>query len=93
MTPPARSADLKEKIKDAIKAVYSFDGKEYVTFHDHYIWVQPDDYEGQWEYIYREGNYSCDCNKSLFIQRQCDPSFPDMTCGHKIKMTSLQKIK
>lgn len=74
-----------EIIKDAIEVVYEYDGKTYTTKQDHYIWEQ----EGDWEYIYREGNYSCDCNKALFIQRQCDPDFPDFTCGDKIKMVSL----
>lgn len=80
------------KIPDAIRAVYKYDSKEYVTIHDDYIFDQPLDYPEQWEYIYREGNYSCDCNKSLFIQQQCDPNFPEMTCGEKIEMVSLEKL-
>lgn len=39
-------------------------------------------------YLWEEGNYSCDCNKSLFIQRQCDPNFPEMKCGDEIKLIS-----
>lgn len=81
------------KIPDAIKAVYKYDGKEYVTIHDDYIFDgQVYDYPEQWEYIYKEGNYSCDCNKSLFIRQQCDPGFPEMTCGEKIEMVNLEKI-
>lgn len=85
---------MTEKIKDAIKVVYRYRGKKYVTFQDYYIFEQtPDSLNDDWEYIYREGNYSCDCNRSLFIQRQCDPAFPDLQCGDKIKMISLEKLK
>ena len=42
-------------------------------------------------YMYEEGNYSCDCNRSLFIQRQCDKNFPEMDCGEKIKLISILK--
>jgi len=31
-------------------------------------------------FIWEEGNYSCDCNRSKFI-REVDPDFPDMSCG------------
>ncbi len=36
------------------------------------------------------GNYTCDCNRSSFIQDQCDPTFPELNCGHSIKMVDLQ---
>lgn len=54
---------------------YKFDynfGKEY-----------PDDAA---EFMFFEGNNSCDCNKCLFIQRYCDEAFPDMDCGDEIKI-------
>jgi len=38
-------------------------------------------------YMFFEGNYSCDCNKSLFIQQQCDMAFPMLPCGDEIKIT------
>lgn len=38
------------------------------------------------EFMFFEGNYSCDCNLSLFIQRQCNESFPELNCGEKIKI-------
>lgn len=48
------------------------------------------------EYMWEEGNYSCDCNKSLFIQRNCDESFnygEEMPCGDKIELVSLVESK
>ena len=78
-------SDCKEIIRNAIKVIYQYDGKTYITHQDYYVWKQ-----GDWRFIFEEGNYSCDCNKSLFIQRQCDPLFPDMKCGDKIKMTWLE---
>ncbi len=42
------------------------------------------------DFMFEEGNYSCDCNKSLFIQEHCDKSFPKMTCGQQIKLIELR---
>jgi len=40
------------------------------------------------EFMFFEGNYSCDCNKSMFIQEQCDEDFPDLNCGELINIIS-----
>lgn len=39
------------------------------------------DSECEIPFIWEEGNYSCDCNRSLFIQRCCDESFPSLPCN------------
>lgn len=39
--------------------------------------------------LWTDGNYSCDCNKSLFIQRQCDKQFPLLKCGDEIKLVAI----
>lgn len=31
-------------------------------------------------FMFFEGNYSCACNLSSFIQDQCDENFPDLEC-------------
>ena len=41
-------------------------------------------------YMFEEGNYSCDCNRSLFIAQECDDYFPHMDCGESIELVSLQ---
>jgi hypothetical protein len=41
---------------------------------------------------YKENNYSCDCNRSLFIQRYCDETFPELECGDEIKLVNLEII-
>lgn len=50
-----------------------------------------DDYDDPWHvlFMWTEGNFGCDCNKSLFIQRQCDDDFPDRDCGDDIALVSL----
>lgn len=45
---------------------------------------------GSADYMYREGNYACDCNKSLFIHNYCDVSFAEMPCGDSIELVSLK---
>ena len=37
-------------------------------------------------FMFSEGNYSCDCNLSLFIRRQCDPDFEPLDCGGEIEV-------
>lgn len=44
------------------------------------------------EYMYDEGNYGCDCNRSSFIGNYCDTRFPEMRCGNKIKLISIREI-
>ena len=38
---------------------------------------------------FEENNYSCDCNRSLFIQRYCDEDFEDMDCGEEIELKDI----
>jgi hypothetical protein len=42
------------------------------------------------KFMFYEGNYSCDCNKSLFIQRQCDENFPFLDCGDEIEIVKFE---
>lgn len=75
--------------------VLSFGGKEYKIIDNHSKYTYPkfnEKYEGEYDYMWEEGNYACDCNRSLFIQRQCDNSFPEMDCGDTIKLVSLKHV-
>ena len=49
-------------------------------------------YEDSQEFLWNDGNYSCDCNRRLFLCRLNgldDPEDEDDPCGHTIKLTSL----
>ena len=44
------------------------------------------EYQGDYEetsllFHWLEGNYCCDCNRSLFIGQQCDENFPELECS------------
>lgn len=87
--------ELKEKIENAFKIVLRHSGKEYIVWDDLYVFEDQESYGEPLDgarFMWEEGNYSCDCNKSLFIQRQCDPSFPDMHCGESIELVSLDQV-
>lgn len=43
------------------------------------------------EFIWEEGNFSCDCNRSIFIN-EIDNTFPLMDCGDTIKLTELKPL-
>jgi hypothetical protein len=51
-------------------------------------WATCDAMRFQWE----ENNYACDCNRSRFIQRQCDGTFPEMDCGETIKLVEMTTL-
>lgn len=39
------------------------------------------------EWMFLEGNYSCDCNRSLFIAREYgEDAIPELDCGEEIKL-------
>jgi hypothetical protein len=48
------------------------------------------------EYMWHEGNYSCDCNKRLYLARECniDPDNADLdadvVCGDEIQLVNLK---
>jgi len=74
------------------KIIVEYKNKKYSLIEE---WKEKYSWESELEgvrYMYDEGNYSCDCNKSLFIQRQCDPKFPEMKCGDKIKLLSIELV-
>ena len=42
-------------------------------------------------YMYKEGNYSCDCNRSLHIQRYSNHAgFEEWDCGESIELVDLK---
>jgi hypothetical protein len=41
-------------------------------------------------FMYEDGNYSCDCNRSIFIKQYCDQEFEEIACGEEIKLVSLE---
>ena len=43
-------------------------------------------------FIFFEGNYSCDCNKSIFIQRYGKQKFKKMCCGDEIKIIDFKVL-
>lgn len=42
------------------------------------------------EFMFFEGNYSCDCNLSSFIQDQCDKDFEELNCGYEIEIENFE---
>ena len=37
------------------------------------------------DFMFAEGDYSCDCNRSRFIRVYHDKKFPEMDCGEEIQ--------
>lgn len=45
------------------------------------------------DFYWKEGNLACDCNRCLEIMEKCDAKFPDMKCGHEIKLIKFEIVK
>ena len=75
------------RVKTIAKMVFIFKGKEY-PYEEDFGYAYP---LGLAEYMFEHGNYSCDCNRSIFIQRNYS-HFPEMQCGNKIKMKDFKVI-
>lgn len=68
-----------------MSVVLQYEGKKY--------WIEDDNYWQQGGcFWWDDGNGGCDCNRSLFIQRQCDPKFPKFECGNKIEMLYCRQL-
>lgn len=42
------------------------------------------------EWMFREGNYACDCNRSLFLIRDCDVKIEELCCGDEISIENFK---
>jgi hypothetical protein len=67
-----------------LRVTLAYRGKEYSFDTDNY-------YEGDC-YWWKEGNGGCDCNRSLFIKRNCDADFPEMKCGETIDLVKIEPL-
>jgi hypothetical protein len=75
--------------KDTI-ALVTLKYKDTIYFYEHDFGKE---YEEKYvRFQYEENNYSCDCNRSLFIQWYCDETFPELDCGEKIELINLEVI-
>jgi hypothetical protein len=42
--------------------------------------------------MWTDGNFACDYNRSLVIQRQCDPDVLDLDCGEDVILLALEAL-
>lgn len=84
---PSPDEDWSEFTDKSTVAVVSLDhlGIRYVIEYD-FGYGYP---ESSARFMFEEGNYSCDCNLSSFIQGVCN-DFPSMDCGDEIKIASIE---
>jgi hypothetical protein len=45
------------------------------------------------EFQWRENNYSCDCNRSLWIKHTLGWDFPELPCGNTIELVGFEVVK
>lgn len=75
----------KVRYKTIAKMVFEYEGNEYPYEHD-FGYGYPKEAA---RYMFEDGNYSCDCNRSLFLADAYPESFTreeELECGHRIVM-------
>jgi hypothetical protein len=92
MTPSnAKGTESQTPRKLHIKIVLEYKGKRYEFIDDHSSFTF-DGADTPSDYWWEEGNGACDCNRALYINRNCDKEFPEMTCGDTIDLVSQEFI-
>ena len=43
-------------------------------------------------YMFEIGNYSCDCNRAIFLRERYGEAIPEMDCGNKIRLIKIEVI-
>lgn len=76
-------SDLRQRT--VAKMTFSYMGREYQHEED-FGFAFP---EENARYMFNEGNYSCDCNRSLRIQERY-ADFPELGCGNGIVMSDFR---
>ena len=56
-------------------------------------WNTEEDLLGTMRFMYLAGNYSCDCNKSLFLARAHQSDQEDLPCGDTMQLRRLTVIR
>lgn len=78
-------------------ATLEYDGKQYTITQDWPLYDGDDENDQRRHayYMWVDGNYGCDCNRKLFINREYDDvlqpadDWEDYPCGETIKLVSL----
>lgn len=65
--------------------VFQYKGKEYSFQHDFGYGYA----EESAEYMWTEGNYSCDCNRSIFLMKKYPEDFKELECGCEIVLLGM----
>lgn len=77
------------RYKTTAKMVFRYKGNEYPYEYDFgYAYSKHTAY-----FMFHEGNYGCDCNRSTFIRRDVDNNFPELNCGDEIKVKKFKVLQ
>lgn len=78
-----KETELKPTKRTIFVGVFQYKDKEY-TIHYDFGCGYPKDAA---EFMFLEGNYCCDCNRSIFIRREYgEDAIPELECGGEIKL-------
>lgn len=72
---PASTPAAYDKSEHTFEITLRYAGKEYVITDSFAAWDEERDAQVVCTYMYEEGNYNCDCNRSNFLYQQHDVDF------------------
>ena len=81
---PKRLEFLKYENMKALNLKLEYKNKTYPIRYEY-----EDIFNDSIKFLWEEGNYSCDCNRSIFIRRNCDSKFKKLKCGETIHLKSI----
>lgn len=87
MTDINEGKDVRYTTIAKMKMMYN--GKEY-DYEEDFGYAYPKDSA---RFMFFEGNYSCDCNKSIFLKRKYGSIIKEKDCGDDIKITEFEVLR
>ena len=77
------------RYKTIAKMKLKYNGKEY-DYQEDFGYAYPIESA---EYMFKDGNYSCDCNKSLSLNRKYGDEVPVKGCGDEIELIEFEVLQ
>ncbi len=74
------------RYKTIAKMNFNYKGKSYPYEHDFGYGFE----EGSARFMFDDGNYNCDCNRSLFLNRIVGDEIPELDCGQEITIADFK---
>lgn len=77
------------RYKTIAKMKMKYNGKEY-DYEEDFGYAYPVESA---HFMFEDGNYACDCNRSIFLHRRYGDEIQIKECGHEIEITDFEVLQ